>query len=113
MGAWLSAKREASAEWLAFAVHDDRVEIALVQHAGTGRPAVRRCEVHTHRGAQADTLKRLRGTLHARRYRCTTLLSPGQYQLQLVEAPSVPQTELKQAVRWKLKDLLHYPGDGG
>jgi MSHA biogenesis protein MshI len=111
MGAWLSAQRDASAEWLAFGVHEDRVEVALVQHAAAGRPALRRCDVHPHRGAQVDTLKRLRGALHARRYRCTTLLSPGQYQLQLVEAPSVPPTELKQAVRWKLKDLLDYPVD--
>ena len=108
MRAWLPGRRDASAEWLAFAIHDDRVEVALVQQTAA-RPAVRKCEVHLHRGAQVDALKRLRGTLHARRHRCTTLLSPGQYQLQLVEAPSVPEPELKQAVRWKLKDLLDYP----
>jgi MSHA biogenesis protein MshI len=111
MRAWLPGKRDAPAEWLAFAVHDDRVEVAHVQHATSGRPAVRRCEAHPHRGSQGDTLKRLRATLHAGRYPCTTLLSPGQYQLQLVEAPPVPDSELKQAVRWKLKDQLDYPVD--
>jgi MSHA biogenesis protein MshI len=109
MPAWLTAKREASAEWLAFAVHADRVDVALVQRAGSGKPAVRICDVHPHRGSESDTLKRLRGTVHASRYRCTTLLGTGQYQLQLVEAPAVPAQELKQAVRWKLKDLLDYP----
>ena len=111
MAAWLAAKREASAGWLAFAVHADRIDVALVQRAGAGRPVVRVCEAHPHRGSEADTLKRLRGSLHASRYRCTTLLRTGQYQMQLVESPSVPAQELKQAVRWKLKDLLDYPVD--
>ena len=31
--------------------------------------------------------------------------------MQLVEAPSVPATEVKSAVRWELKDLLDYPVD--
>lgn len=42
------------------------------------------------------------------RYQCSTLLSPGEYQLLLVEAPNVPQAELKTAIRWRIKDLLDY-----
>jgi MSHA biogenesis protein MshI len=111
MPAWLTGKRDAASAWLAFAVHDDRVDVALVERSADGRAAVRMCDTHATRGAQADTLKRLRGSLKASRYGCTTLLSPGQYQLQLLEAPAVPATELRQAVRWKLKDLLDYPVD--
>jgi MSHA biogenesis protein MshI len=56
-------------------------------------------------------LKRLRTALRANHYRCAALLSPGQYQMQLVEAPPVAPEELRSAVRWKLKDLLDYPVD--
>jgi MSHA biogenesis protein MshI len=37
------------------------------------------------------------------------MLSAGRYQAQVVEAPSVPEAELKSAVRWRLKDFLDYP----
>jgi MSHA biogenesis protein MshI len=42
------------------------------------------------------------------RYQCATLLLPGEYQVLLVEAPNVPQAELKTAIRWRIKDLLDY-----
>jgi MSHA biogenesis protein MshI len=37
------------------------------------------------------------------------LLAGDEYQLIQVESPSVPEEELKQAVSWKLKDMLAYP----
>ncbi len=37
---------------------------------------------------------------------CSYVLSPRDYSLQLVEAPNVEPEEMKQAVRWKVKDLL-------
>lgn len=40
--------------------------------------------------------------------RVTTLLAPGDYQMLLVEAPSVPADELKTAIRWRIKDMLNY-----
>ncbi len=41
--------------------------------------------------------------------RCLMILAPSEYQLVQVEAPNVPSAEIKQAVRWKLKDVLAYP----
>ncbi len=41
--------------------------------------------------------------------RYLVVLAPSEYQLMQVEAPNVPVPEVKQAVRWKLKDLLAYP----
>jgi MSHA biogenesis protein MshI len=37
------------------------------------------------------------------------LLPARQYQVQLVDAPNVPEAEMKSAVRWRLKDFLEYP----
>ena len=36
------------------------------------------------------------------------VLSPQDYQLILVEAPSVDDSELKEAIRWRVKDLVSY-----
>ncbi len=42
---------------------------------------------------------------------CNLVLSPGNYQLLLVEAPQVPDEEMRAAVRWRLKDLVNIPLD--
>lgn len=44
-------------------------------------------------------------------YRCSAMLSGGEYQMLAVEAPTVPAEELKTAVRWRLKDLIDFPVD--
>ncbi len=56
-------------------------------------------------------LEKLARELHFDRYECATLLHPGEYQLLLVEAPAVPQAELKSAIRWRIKDMLDYHVD--
>jgi MSHA biogenesis protein MshI len=45
------------------------------------------------------------------RYECAALLRPGDYQLLLVEAPTVPKEELKAAIRWRIKDMIDYHVD--
>lgn len=40
---------------------------------------------------------------------CSLLLAQGEYQLLQIEKPNVPANELKQAVSWKLKDMIDYP----
>ena len=45
------------------------------------------------------------------RYQCATLLRPGEYQMLVVEAPTVPAVELKSAIRWRIKDLLDFHVD--
>lgn len=37
---------------------------------------------------------------------CNVVLSQGQYQLLLVDAPDVPDDEMRSALRWKIKDLV-------
>lgn len=40
---------------------------------------------------------------------CLVILAHGEYQLLQIEKPNVPANELKQAVSWKLKDMIDYP----
>lgn len=39
---------------------------------------------------------------------CASLLDITDYQLLMVEAPEVPQTELKAAIRWRIRDLIDF-----
>ena len=60
---------------------------------------------------EAPKSRRLRRGLGFGARRCTTLLARGQYQVLLVDAPSVPRDELKSAMRWRVKDLLPWHPD--
>jgi MSHA biogenesis protein MshI len=59
-------------------------------------------------GFSPEVLERLNKELKAGSYQCGTMLSGGEYQLLMVDAPNVPQDELKTAVRWRLKDMLDF-----
>jgi len=98
-------------EWLAVSVHPDRIDVAHVERRTGGRPAVQTCESYAKTGDALDTLKSIGRAVRPTRFRCSTLLSGSEYQMQQVEAPSVPRPERKAALRWKLKDLLDYPVD--
>jgi MSHA biogenesis protein MshI len=92
-------------------MYRDRIDVARVERRATGLPVVRLCESYSKKGTDADTLKSMVRSLHPTRYRCSNMLEPADYQMQLVEAPNVPATEVKSAVRWGIKDLLDYPVD--
>ena len=97
--------------WLSLAVYGDRVDVAQVAYRPGARPSVEICESYAKKGSDVETLKSVARAVKPARFRCSALLDTHDYQMQLVEAPSVPMTELKSAVRWKLKDLLDYPVD--
>jgi MSHA biogenesis protein MshI len=42
---------------------------------------------------------------------CHVVLGADFYQMLLVEPPEVPETELRSAMRWRLKDLINFPVD--
>ena len=97
--------------WMCVNLASDRVDVSHVLIADRGRPEVTLCESYRKDGDDLSTLKRLARVLNLDRYRCTTLLRPGQYQMVQVEAPSVPDAELKAAVRWRVKDVIDFPID--
>lgn len=75
---------------------------------GGAMPCVVRCEYHEMRTVSAASLKKMFREANLGRCKCTTLLAPSEYQMLMVEAPTVPSNELKTAVRWKIKDSLNY-----
>ena len=102
-----SAKRKPG--WLCINLMPERVDISHVLAQGKARPEVLLCDSYRKEGEDIATLKRLRRELDLDRYHCTTLLKTSDYQVVQVEAPNVPAAELKNAVRWKLKDLIDFP----
>jgi MSHA biogenesis protein MshI len=45
------------------------------------------------------------------RHQCSTMLRAGEYDIVLVDAPTVPSAEMKSALRWKVKGLVDYSID--
>jgi len=80
-----------------------------VDRQGGSRPRLMACEFQTvQAGEEAKTLTQLASQHGLKRARCTTVLGEGDYQLLLTEAPDVGADELKQALRWKIKDLIDF-----
>lgn len=101
--------RPQAVELAAVNLYSDRAEVGHIRRNGSERPVVDVCAQIPSAGDPVETLQRLRRDFHLERYGCATLLPARQYQMQLIDAPSVPEAEMKSAVRWRLKDFLEYP----
>lgn len=93
--------------WFAIGLGTRGIYLAKVKFTGV-MPSVVRCEYHETGTVSAAALEKVRGAAKISGHDFTTLLSPGEYQMLLVEAPNVPADELKTAIRWKIKDSLNY-----
>jgi MSHA biogenesis protein MshI len=102
--------RGAKAGWLAVELGEASVSFAHVVPNGE-RPVVEFAEERSWDAAEPKSLERVAREFGAKRFQCTTLLRPDQYQILLVEAPAVKPEELKSAVRWRIKDMLDYHVD--
>ncbi len=124
MASW-GKKRGGAQGWLALELAASRLDVAQgALRPGASPQVVNPASYASGGNPQAD-LKRLRKGQHLERQRCVVLLAPGQYHFIQVEEPAVPAQELKDAVRWQLKefvdfsvedatlDLLPIPATGG
>lgn len=87
------------------------VSLAHVHDANGGRPGVELCETYRCEDGVLNTLRRLKKTLGLDAYRCTLCLGFDAYQFLQVEAPAVPEEEMKEALRWSMKDMVDFPVD--
>ena len=97
------------------AISGNGVHFAQVKFVA-GRPQVVTYAFHAVSGMKSSgitpaLLEKIRKNMHVGDFQFATLLAPGEYQLLQVEAPNVPQDELKAAVRWSIKDMLSYHVD--
>ena len=103
-------KRGGSAGWLVVDLDAASVSVAHVV-PNEGQPVVEFAEERDWDPADPKSLERVAREFGVKRFQCTTLLKPQEYQILLVEAPAVKPTELKAAVRWRIKDMLDYHVD--
>ncbi|MGH8686104.1 MAG: agglutinin biogenesis protein MshI [Burkholderiales bacterium] len=96
--------------WLAIRLLPDALHLVHGQYQSGGAPVIDWCGAHALEGEFAGA-DRMAKELELQRYQCSTLLLTGEYQLLQVDAPNVPQLELKTAVRWRIKDMLDYHAD--
>ena len=99
---------------LGLALLSNGMSLASVQRAVGSTPRLMRCEYYPL-ARQADPGLTLRtvvlqsGIERASSFRL--VLNPDEYQLHLVESPDVPDSELREAVRWRVRDLIDFPID--
>ncbi len=87
----------------------DGVAAARVDLAAQPKPALVHCSfTAVAEGADANGVV---AGLPLNRSRVTGVMENGSYQLLLVEAPDVPEGELRAAVRWRIKELLDFHVD--
>lgn len=96
--------------WLAFELDGAKALVAHVRPGGE-RASVEFAEERDWDPNEPKSLERVAKEFGARRFACTTLLKPADYQMLLVDAPAVKREELKPAVRWRIKDMLDYHVD--
>jgi MSHA biogenesis protein MshI len=96
--------------WLAIALGEGELRFVHGRHSATGKSAITRFGSSSLEARQGAAEK-LAKEMHFDRYQCATLLRPGEYQMLVVEAPTVPAAELKSAIRWRIKDLLDFHVD--
>lgn len=103
------AKRKPSG-WTAVCLYPGRVDVARVRF-GADKPVLEKFESFERGGDDGATLKRLSRILGLDHQFCTTLLPAGAYQFLQTEAPDVPKDEMREVLRWQIKDMVDFPVD--
>ncbi|MGH1469843.1 MAG: pilus assembly protein PilM [Cellvibrionaceae bacterium] len=87
---------------------DDGLAIAHVITDQKSGVWLKQCEyIDTDNDAnQSDILSKKIEDMGLSDLPCNWVLRPSNYSLLLIEAPNVPDEEMKEAVRWKIKDLI-------
>ena len=105
--AWFS-KKNTLPGWMVVSTDTDAIRLARVDRSTQGKPKVEKWGIVRQVENDGSELVKVADEYTLARYRCATLLHPAEYQLLMVDAPSVPREELKAAIRWRVKDLLDY-----
>jgi MSHA biogenesis protein MshI len=103
--------RASEHEWTSAVFSSRRVDIARVRLHPGERPELASWDSYPREGGDLDVVKRLCGAKRLGSGRCTLLLPHGQYQMLQIEAPAVADDEMRNAVRWKIKDMVDFPVD--
>lgn len=89
----------------------DQWVLAVVRQAGA-RPDIVQLTTFTRDDKDVQALKRIAGQYDSASDKLGTMLVAGEYQLVQTDAPDIKdRDELKEALRWKIKELVDFPMD--
>lgn len=108
---WAKRQKTPDDAWTSIVFPPAHVEVARVCHRTGEKPRLLTWDSYALEGSELAALKRLKKAGHVGQGRCATLLQRGQYQLLQAEAPAVPAEELREAVRWRIKESVDFPVD--
>ena len=98
--------------WLTVSFHRDGICAGRVQRVRDAKAVVELSSFYpSNASLSSESLEKVSKDLKAANFLFGTMLSGGEYQMLMVDAPNVPQDELKTAVRWRLKDMLDFHVD--
>ena len=98
--------------WLTVSFQRDGICAGRVQRVRDAKAVVELSSFYpSNASLSAESLEKVSKDLKAANFLFGTMLSGGEYQMLTVDAPNVPQDELKTAVRWRLKDMLDFHVD--
>jgi MSHA biogenesis protein MshI len=69
------------------------------------------CTFYPMENVTSAALEKIVRELRLGSFQFTTLLAPDEYQILMVDAPNVPEEELRTAIRYRIKDSLSYRVD--
>ncbi|MBY0574599.1 MAG: agglutinin biogenesis protein MshI [Undibacterium sp.] len=108
----LFSRKKKNAELLAISLAVDGLFAANVRHELAALPALDFvCFYPKAKQEWEVLLERLGRETRAKKMSCSLLLNAGEYQLTSLESLNVPDDELKEAARFRLKEVLDYSVD--
>lgn len=94
--------------WVAMAPQGGRVHAVHVVSEAGRKPVLRWARTESW-VEPTQALRTLRRTQSGQQHRTVALLQHAQYQLLTLDAPDLPRAEWRDAMRWRLKDLVDFP----
>ena len=89
---------------------EDSFALVLVRRED-GKPSIEHCRVHSANGAVGARLDAVLDKLGASRAATCAVVDAEDYQVVQVEAPDVLPSEMRAAVRWRLRDAISFKVD--
>jgi len=90
------------------ALADGSFALAVVRRIGEGKPSLDHCAIHAASEDPTPALKAVLDKLRIGRAPVCAVIGGDDYQIVQVEAPDVLPSEMRAAIRWRLRDVINF-----